>query len=53
MQTVGLEPSIQTPQSKLLNEAANYMEDALTPLAYLNDPNKAYAVCLMCVSEPR
>ncbi|MEC7956315.1 MAG: signal peptide peptidase SppA, partial [Pseudomonadota bacterium] len=53
MQTVGLEPSIQTPQSKLLNEATNYMEDALSPLAYLSDPNKAYAVCLMCVSEPR
>ena len=53
MQTVGLEPSIQTPQSKLLNEATNYMEDARSPLAYLSDPNKAYAVCLMCVSEPR
>ena len=53
MQTVGLEPSIQTPQLTLLTEAANYMEDALSPLAYLSDPNKAYAVCLMCVSEPR
>ena len=53
MQTVGLEPSIQTPQLTLLTEAADYMEDALSPLAYLSDPNKAYAVCLVCVSEPR
>ena len=53
MQTVGLEPSIQTPQLTLLTEAADYMEDALNPLAYLSDPNKAYAVCLMCVPEPR